>query len=218
LKEKEIENYMPLKIVIADDHPMLIDGVKKLLEEMENVEVTDIAANGLQLISALRKTSADIVLLDLQMPKLDGIEALKIMKKDFPKLKIIVFTNYGQPRVVKEIKAAGADGFLLKSSGSAELKEAVAAVANGNTWFMDAEPELPDSSVFVNDFMKKYQLTERETEIISKISKGLTTKEIALQLYLSEFTINTHRRNICRKLNIYTPVGLVNFAKEHGLA
>jgi DNA-binding NarL/FixJ family response regulator len=66
--------------------------------------------------------------------------------------------------------------------------------------------------------MKKYQLTERETEIISKISKGLTTKEIAIQLYLCEFTINTHRRNICRKLNIYTPVALVNFAKEHGLA
>lgn len=209
---------MPLKLVIADDHPLLIDGVKKLLEEMEDLVVTDVAANGLQLISALRKTAADIVLLDLQMPKLDGIETLKILKKDFPKLKIIVFTNYGQPKLIKEIKIAGADGFLLKTSSSVELKEAVAAVAAGQKWFNDTEAELPDSSVFVNDFMKKYQLTERETEIITKISKGLTTKEIALQLYLSEFTINTHRRNICRKLNIYTPVGLVNFAKEHGLA
>jgi DNA-binding NarL/FixJ family response regulator len=218
LTTDEKEKRMPSKLIIADDHPLLIDGVKKLLEEMDNVEVTDIATNGLQLISILRKTPADIVLLDLQMPKLDGIEALKILKRDFPKLKIIVFTNYGQPRLIKEIKTAGADGFLLKSSSSAELKEAVTAVAAGGAWFMDIHPELPPSSVFVNDFMKKYQLTERETEIISKISKGLTTKEIALQLYLSEFTINTHRRNICRKLNIYTPVALVNFAKEHGLA
>lgn len=209
---------MPTKLIIADDHPLLIDGVRKLLEEMDNVEVADVANSGLQLISVLRKTPADIVLLDLQMPKLDGIEALKILKRDFPKLKILVFTNYGQARLVKEIKAAGADGFLLKSSSSVELKEAVAAVAAGAAWFMDIHPELPPSSVFVNDFMKKYQLTERETEIISKISEGLTTKEIAIQLYLSEFTINTHRRNICRKLNIYTPVGLVNFAKEHGLA
>ncbi len=209
---------MPLKLVIADDHPLLIDGLKRVLEEIDNVEVADIASNGLQLISVLRKTAADIVLLDLQMPKLDGIETMKILKKDFPKLKIIVFTNYGQPRLIKEIKAAGADGFLIKSSSSVELKEAVSSVAAGNTWFSDAEQELPETSPFVNDFMKKYQLTERETEIISKISKGLTTKEIAVQLYLSEFTINTHRRNICRKLNIYTPVGLVNFAKEHGLA
>ena len=209
---------MPLKLVIADDHPLLIDGLKKVLEEMDNTEVAEVATNGLQLISVLRKTAADIVLLDLQMPKLDGIEALKILKKDFPKLKIIVFTNYGQPRLVREIKAAGADGFLLKSSSSVELKDAVSSVAAGKSWFNEEEEELPEESPFVNDFMKKYQLTERETEIISKISKGLTTKEIAVQLYLSEFTINTHRRNICRKLNIYTPVGLVNFAKQHGLA
>ncbi|MEP7372803.1 MAG: response regulator transcription factor [Chitinophagaceae bacterium] len=209
---------MPSKLIIADDHPLLIDGVRKLLEEMDDVEVTGIATNGLELISALRKTPSDIVLLDLQMPKMDGIEALKILRKDFPKLKIIVFTNYGQPRLIKEIRVAGADGFLLKSSSSVDLKEAVASVAAGGTWFSDADPEPDNSSFFVSDFMKKYQLTEREAQIISKISKGLTTKEIALQLYLSEFTINTHRRNICRKLNIYTPVGLVNFAKEHGLA
>src|SRR4029079_1632964 len=99
---------MPLKLVIADDHPLLIDGIKRVLEEIDNIEVTGVADNGLQLISVLRKAVADIVLLDLQMPKLDGIEAMKILKKDFPKLKIIVFTNYGQPRLIKEIKAAGA--------------------------------------------------------------------------------------------------------------
>jgi DNA-binding NarL/FixJ family response regulator len=79
------------------------------------------------------------------------------------------------------------------------------------------QPERQQSTLLTNNFMKKYQLTGRETEIICKIAEGLTTKDIAAQLFLSEFTINTHRRNICRKLNIYTPVGLLNFAKEHGL-
>jgi DNA-binding NarL/FixJ family response regulator len=208
---------MPFKIVIADDHPLLIDGLKKVLEEMDNTRVTATAGNGWELISVLRNEPADMVLLDLQMPKLDGIDSLKILRKDFPKLKIIVFTNYGQPKLVKEIKSLGAQGYLLKNSSSTILKEAVAAVAAGNTWFEEQPAEQPSSNMLTNDFMKKYQLTSREAEIICKIAEGLTSREIAGQLFVSEFTINTHRRNICRKLNVYTPVGLLNFAKEHGL-
>ncbi len=208
---------MPFKIVIADDHPLLVDGLKKVLEEMKDVQVVSTANNGWELISVLREMPVDMVLLDLQMPKLDGIDSLKILRKDFPKLKIIVFTNYGQPKLIKEIKTLGAQGYLLKNSSSLLLKEAVAAVAGGVAWFQDMQPELPQSSLLTNDFMKKYQLTSRETEIICKIAEGLTSREIAGQLFVSEFTINTHRRNICKKLNIYTPVGLLNFAKEHGL-
>jgi DNA-binding NarL/FixJ family response regulator len=208
---------MALRLVIADDHPLLVDGLKQVLEEIKNVEVVATAGNGFELIDVLRKTSVDMVLLDLQMPKMDGIDSLKILKKDFPKLKIVVFTNYGQPKLIKEIKSLGANGYLLKNSPSTILKEAVNAVAAGKNWFQDLNPEVKQSILLTNDFMKKYQLTEREAEIICKIAEGLTTKEIASQLYLSEFTINTHRRNICRKLNIYTPVGLLNFAKEHGL-
>lgn len=208
---------MSLRLVIADDHPLLIGGLKKVLEEMENVKVVACVENGLQLISALRKTPADMILLDLQMPKMDGIDSLRLIKKDFPKLKIIIFTNYGQARLINEIKTLGADGYLLKDSTSITLKEAVSAVAAGRKWFDIPKEERPTSPLYTSEFMKKYQLTERETEIICKIAEGLTSKEIASKLFISEFTINTHRRNICRKLNIYTPVGLLNFAKEHGL-
>ena len=209
---------MHLRLVIADDHPMLVDGLKRVLEEIEGVKVIACADNGVQLISILRKMPADMVLLDLQMPKLDGIDSLRIIKKDFPKLKIIVFTNFGQAKLIKEIKTLGADGFLLKDSSSTVLKEAVTTVAAGGSWFINPQPEQSNTALFTNEFMKKYQLTGRETEIIGKIAEGFTSKEIASQLFVSEFTINTHRRNICRKLNIYTPVGLLNFAKEHGLA
>ncbi|HVM88714.1 MAG TPA: response regulator transcription factor [Puia sp.] len=208
---------MTLRLVIADDHPLLVDGLQKVLEEIEGVRVVATAGNGRELINILRSNVVDIILLDLQMPKMDGIDSLKIIRKEFPKLKIIVFSNYGQDKLIKEIKLLGANGYLLKNVPSPTLKQAVVAIADGNNWFQDLHPEIRQSELFNNEFIKKYQLTERETEIIGKIAKGLTTKEIAGELFLSEFTINTHRRNICRKLNIYTPVGLINFAKEHGL-
>jgi DNA-binding NarL/FixJ family response regulator len=208
---------MPLKLIIADDHPLLVDGLKKVLEEIEGVQVVATAGNGRELIDILSSSVADIVLLDLQMPKMDGIDSLKILKKEFPKLKIIIFSNYGHPELIKEIKTLGANGYLLKNVPSATLKQAVVAIAEGNPWFQDLHPDVKQSELFTNGFIKKYQLTDREAEIIGKIAQGLTTKEIAGELFLSEFTINTHRRNICRKLNIYTPVGIINFAKEYGL-
>lgn len=208
---------MPIRLVIADDHPLLVDGVRKVLEEVDGLQVVAVATNGSELLSILRQLPSDMVLLDLQMPRMDGIDTLKVLKKDFPKLKILVFTNFGQSKLVREIKSLGASGYILKNSASHTLKEAVQAVAGGSTWFQEMYPEPKQSPLLVNDFMKKYQLTNRETEIICKIAEGLTSKEIAVELSVSEFTINTHRRNICRKLNIYTPVGLLNFAKEHGL-
>jgi DNA-binding NarL/FixJ family response regulator len=208
---------MPLRIIIADDHPMLVEGVSRVLEEMEGVEVLEPARNGRHLIALLQENAADMVLLDLHMPQQDGIETLKILRKDFPRVKVLVFTNYNQPKLVREIRTLGAKGYLLKNSTSTTLKEAVQTIAAGGTWLMEQAPAEPASDFFTDDFMKKYQVTQREVEIIRKIAKGFTTKEIGEQLFVSEFTINAHRRNICRKLDIYTPVALLNFAKEHGL-
>jgi two-component system NarL family response regulator len=153
------------------------------------------------------------------MPQLDGLETLRILQKEFPRLKVLVFTNYNQQKLLREARNLGARGYLSKSCTSQELKEAVRTVEEGGTWFPEEPAAAADDSpsLFVNDFMRKYQITPREVEIIRKIAQGYTTKEIGEQLYVSEFTVNAHRRNICRKLDIYTPVGLVNFAKEHGL-
>jgi len=208
-----------LRIIIADDHPLLVDGLRRVLEEMKDVEVTEPVGNGRQLLLRLRESPVDMVLLDLQMPQLDGLETLRILQKEFPRLKVVIFTNYNQQKLLREARNLGASGYLSKSCTSQELKEAVRTVEDGSTWFPKESPSAAEDSpsVFVNDFMKKYQITQREVEIIRKIALGYTTKEIGEQLYVSEFTVNAHRRNICRKLDIYTPVGLVNFAKEHGL-
>jgi len=209
---------MLLRLIIADDHPVLVDGLVKVLEEMEGIQIMPPVENGALLLERLREAAVDIVLLDLHMPRMDGIATLKVLKKEFPKVRVIIFTSYNQPKLIREIKAAGAQGFLLKNSPSFAIKEAVRKVADGHTSFQETIADSPAKSPFVDDFIKKYQLTPREVDIIRRISQGRTSKEIADDLYISEFTINAHRRNICRKLNIYTPVGLLNFAKEHGLA
>jgi DNA-binding NarL/FixJ family response regulator len=206
------------RLIIADDHPLLIEGLTKVLVEIEGLEVLDSARNGRQLLDRLRRLPVDLVLLDLNMPQMDGIDTLKMLRTEFPKVKTLVFTNYNQPKLIREVTLLGARGFLLKNSSSTILKEAVLAVLAGKTWFKDEPAVEPVSELLTDDFTKKYQVTRREVEILRKIAKGHTTKEIGEQLFVSEFTINAHRRNICRKLNIYTPVGLVNFAKEHGLA
>ncbi len=209
---------MPLKIIIADDHPLLVEGLRRMLEEMEDVQVAEPVGNGRQLLARLRGQVVDLVLLDLHMPQLDGLETLRILQKEFPSLKVLVFTNYNQPKLLREARNLGARGYLLKNCTAQVLREAVLTVSEGGTWLDDEGPvPTAEDTVFTDDFMKKYQITQREVEIIRKIAQGYTTKEIGGQLYVSEFTVNAHRRNICRKLEIYTPVGLVNFAKENGL-
>ncbi|HYC28069.1 MAG TPA: response regulator transcription factor [Chitinophagaceae bacterium] len=208
---------MLLRLIIADDHPLLVNGLTTVLEEMENVQLLAPAANGRQLLEALRKTPADIALVDLNMPHLDGIATLRILGTEFPSLKVIVFTNYDQPKLVSEIKNLGAKGYLLKTSNSIVLKEAITAVAEGKTYFQEQGAASQASAQFADDFTKKFQITKREVEILRMIAQGLTTRQISERLFVSEFTISAHRRNICRKLNIYTPVGLLNFSREHGL-
>lgn len=206
---------MSLRLLIADDHPLLVSGVASVLAEIEGAEVLAPVENGRQLLDRLRQTAVDVVLLDLNMPKLDGLETLKIIKRDFPGLKVIVFTSYNQPQLLREIRSLGAKGFLLKNSPSLVLKQAVAAVAAGQTWFDEPHPAPPPG--LIDDFLRRYQLTTREVEIIRLVGQGLTTRAIAERLFVSEFTVNTHRRNICRKLAVETPVELLRFAQEHGL-
>jgi DNA-binding NarL/FixJ family response regulator len=206
-----------MKIIIAEDHPLLVEGLKKLLGEMEGIQVLDAVDNGRALITRLRQTPADMVLLDLHMPHLDGIETLRIVRIEFPRVKVLIFTNYSQPKLLQQIRMLGARGWVLKSSPSSTLKDAIQAIADGNDWFRDELPSEGPSDVFINGFMKKYQITPREVEIMRKVAAGYTSKQIGKELNVSEFTVNAHRRNICRKLDISNAVGLVSFAKEHGL-
>lgn len=213
-----MKSLLLMKIIIADDHLLFVDGLRTLLEETGDIEILAAVNNGRRLLDCLRSVHPDLVLMDLNMPGLDGIETLKILQEKSPQIKVIVLTSYYQQELIREIKSYGARGFILKSSPISLLKEAVYTVAGGGSWFKEeVVSEQSSSPYFIDDFMKKYQLTKREVEIIKMVASGQSTREIAGQLFISEFTVNAHRRNISRKINIHTPVGLFNFAKEQGL-
>lgn len=207
------------KLIIADDHHLLIEGLISILSEVHHLEIQDPVNDGNQLINSLIINQADIVLLDLNMPKLDGIKTLEKLRKDFPDLKVIILTNYDQPQLIEEVKRLGAHGYLLKNSPPQLLKDAISKVLNGELYFDEKVlTEKDNSPFFIDDFMKKYQLTKREVEIIKMIAKELTSKEIGEKLFISEFTVSTHRRNIMKKLNSKNIAGLLKFARQHGLA
>lgn len=210
---------MKYKIVLADDHRFLLDGITTVLKEMPAVEIVAIAYNGFELMEAVGRERPHLVITDLNMPGYDGMQCLQKIKTNYTGIKVLVLTNYTQPELVEEVKAMQADGFLNKNSTAAELTEAVEIILSGKKYFPAAnEPEaLSDDLYFMDDFLKKYQLTKREVGIIRMISREMSSKEIAAELCLSDLTINTHRRNIFRKLEIKNVAGLLNFAKEHML-
>lgn len=209
---------MSYRLIIADDHQLLIDGLMAVLQTENDWEVLEPVNNGKQLISRLSVAPVDLVLLDLNMPQLDGIQTLAVIRQRFPSVKVLVITNYNQPQLQAEIRKLGASGYLLKNVSVHSLKEAIATVLKGGTCFEELLPSqaTPDAW-FLDDFMKKYQLTRREVEIIKMIGKELTSKEIGDQLFISELTVSTHRKNIMRKLEVKNMAGVVNFARQHGL-
>jgi len=206
-----------MRLLIADDHPLLLDGLFRILSELPDIEMLPPLSNGHQVIDYLKKSPVDLLLLDLNMPKMDGLSVLKIIHKDFPHVKVIVFTSYDRPHFIREAQALGAAGYLLKTSTAAYLKNVVQAVAMGQKWFPKLHKTAFDLESLTDNFTQKYQLTPREIEIIRLIAQGETTRQISEQLSVSEFTINAHRRNIARKTGIDTPIGLLHFAQEQGL-
>ena len=204
---------------MADDHQLLLQGISSVLKEVEDLSVVATAANGFEVLEAVPRYQPHLVVLDLNMPHYDGLKCLQELKKNYPTIKVLILSNYSQPELLDEVKRLGADGYLNKNSASAELKGAVLEVLSGQKYYPAADEARPlaEDSFFFDDFLKKYQLTRREVEIIRFISHGLSTKEIADKLFLSEFTISTHRKNILRKLDTKNIAGLVHFARQHQL-
>lgn len=208
-----------LKIFIADDHQILIDGIISFFNELEGFEVIGYANDGINLLRDIAVKIPDIILLDLNMPKLDGISTLKKLKENYPNIKVIILSNYHQSQLIKETKSLGANGYVLKNGSKSDLLMAIETTQSGKLYFPEAEEvNLDTRLVFTDEFMKKHQLTKREVEIIRLVCEELSSKEIGEKLFIAEFTVTTHRRNILSKLGIKNTPGLINFAKQNGIA
>lgn len=218
-----------VKIVIADDHHLFIAGLKTILGNVEGYEFdfVGIAHTGESLLPLLKKCKPELLLLDLNMPERDGLDVLGSIREDYPDLKILALTMYDESKIVKSAFKSGVDGYVLKNVSKNELIRAITEVLAGNTFLgegvklnaiLETVPKHTDAAVFFEDkFIKKYNLTKRELEILRLISQAMSNKEIAKELYISDQTVSVHRKNIMRKLGVSNTAGLIKIAYDNSL-
>lgn len=204
-----------VKVLIADDHPLILDGLKTSMANEEGIKIVAQAKEGHEVLDQLRRHEIDVVLLDINMPGMNGFETLQEIRPRFPDTKIIILSMYDKPEFIRSLIAAGANGYLLKNTGKDEMTYAIKRVTAGDTFFSEEvsrilkhEEEMPGSAV---------RLTRREKEILQLISEEKTTAEIADQLFISTHTVDTHRKNLLAKLDVKNTAGLVKFAIENGI-
>jgi two-component system, NarL family, response regulator NreC len=208
---------MTTKILLVDDHTIVRQGLKLILSAHSDLEVVGEAANGREAIELAGKLKPDIVLMDVAMPELNGIEATRRMVEANSRLKILVLSMHKEAVYVREILRAGARGYILKDAIDSELLNAVRSVAKGDGYISPAV-----SGALLNDYRKDVTnpldlLSNREREVLQLISEGKTNKEIAVRLNLSVYTVDSHRGKIMEKLNLHSTGELVRFAIKNGL-
>ena len=197
-----------ITIVIAEDHQALIDGIKLSLEYEDDICVVGEALDGEMLLDLVRKKRPNLVITDIRMPKCDGITATKIIKKEFPEIKVIAFSMFDQSEAVSQMKQAGASGYIMKNSSLKKVLEAIREVHKNKTFF--------DNAIATKDSITKDEivLSSREKEILRLVGEGKTSQEIADMLFIGKSTVDTHRKNIIKKMNIYGKTDLIRFAVE----
>ncbi|MBK6342464.1 MAG: response regulator transcription factor [Flavobacteriales bacterium] len=208
-----------LSLILVDDQSMFLDGIESLLERMPDVQVIAKAHNGRDALGLVKEHKPDLVLMDINMPGMDGIEASKHMRIASPDTKVIVLSMYGHREFVLELLDSGVGGYLLKTTGKDELMAAIRAVADGKQYIAQELRDLAAKADRHTDREgeDKYgPLTKREVQIVKLILKEHTTQEIAENLFLSIPTVETHRRNIFHKLDCRNIAGLVKYAMERG--
>ncbi len=207
-----------IKILLADDHTIVRQGLKLILSSQSDLQVIGEAANGREVVELAEKLRPDLVLLDVAMPEINGIEATRRMMEANPRLRILVLSMHKEAVYVREILKAGARGYLLKDVIDTELLNAVRSVARGDGYISPAV-----SGALLSDYRQNVTdpadlLTKREREVLQLIAEGKTNKEVATKLNLSVYTVDSHRGKIMEKLNLHSTGELVRFAIKHGLA
>lgn len=213
-----------IRIHLADDHQILIDGISTLLQTIPNYEVVGFSLNGTTIYDDVTKNKSDILVLDINMPEKDGIEVIKeFAEKGFP-CKVIILSSYDDLKLIKEIMKLGASGYLTKQCAGENIVEAIEAISRGEEYFCQlvrekifnsltkSNPKLNKSKLDTNSI-----LTGRELEIITLISLEYSGKEISEQLFISVNTVETHRKNIMKKLDAKNTISLVKYALKNNL-
>jgi two-component system, NarL family, nitrate/nitrite response regulator NarL len=208
-----------IKLLLVDDHPVVRKGIASFLSSRENLVIVGEAGDGQEALRKAREVLPDLALVDIDLPRMDGLAVTEALHKELPQIKVLIFSMYGNTEYVLRILQSGARGYVLKDSSPELLVEAIEAVQAGEVFF---SPQV--AQVALNQFVRgngegpdAALLTNREREVLIQIAKGLSNKEIASALGVGVRTVETHRERIMRKLDIHTIAGLTRFALAKGL-
>jgi DNA-binding NarL/FixJ family response regulator len=202
----------PIRVALVDDHSLVRDGIKALLAVMAPLEVVGEAQSGAQAIEMVGRCQPDLLLVDISLRDMNGLELTRVLRSQYPSLKVLMLSMYDNYEYVSESVRAGASGYVLKNSPSREIIAAIEAIASGGT-FYSAEI----AQRLIADKTTDNELTPRESQVLYKMAQGLNNKEMARELDISVRTVETHRLSIRRKLNIDKPAALVKYAIDHGI-
>jgi len=208
-----------IRVLIADDHKLFREGIKSILKEDSNIQVVVEATNGIEILQKLEMEPVDIILMDIDMPQMDGVMATRKVKEKFPDTKVLILSGYHNVKFILDVMNAGASGYLVKDAENLDLINAIQALSQGNSYLSKkiAEQlsaylkELPGHKEIIHE---QIHLTGREKEILILISEEYTNQEIAEKLFISSNTVFTHRKNLLKKFNARNTAGLIKQAIE----
>ena len=216
------DKHRKIKLLLVDDHPIVLDGIKSHLCAQPDFEVVGDASNGQEALRKAKLSLPDVVLMDISMPHMNGLEAMASLRKQVPNAKVLILTMHESKEYIAQVVRSGARGYLLKDSAPAELVGAIKAVHAGEVYFSPSVSkvlieEMADGNKRPSGAPLPPPLTEREREVLSLIAEGLLNKQIADRLGIGVRTIETHRERIMRKLDIHTVAGLTKYAIARGM-
>lgn len=210
-----------INILLADDHDIVRDGIQMLLEDEVGFAITAEAENGEEAIEACKNHDIDLIIMDINMPEMNGIEATEKIKESFPEIKVLALTMMDEDQHIRQMIEAGASGYILKSSDKTELVDAITTILDGKHYFSDDATQSVMMDLVKGTGEKETtdpgNITDREKEVLELIVQQHTNQEIAEELYISTRTVDAHRRNLLQKTGAKNTAGLVTYAIKHGL-
>lgn len=209
-----------ISVLIADDHRLVREGIMKILEACGDISTVGEASDGLEALRKVSELAPDVVLLDISMPKLSGLEVARRIKKDYPKTKIVILTMHEEEEYSLKLVRMGVSGYLIKDSASRDVIDAIRSAYQGKAFFSPGISKILAESyreVTAGKEDPYERLNDREREVLQLIAEGNTNKQIAELLFLSPKTVDNHRTNLMRKLNLHSAAELVRWATKRGL-
>lgn len=209
-----------IRLLIADDHQVLLDGFISIFDTIEDISVVGTAQNGREVLKFLENNSVDVILLDINMPVLNGVETCKKVTKLYPKVKVVALSMYDQQSYFKRMIQYGAKGYLLKNDGSEEIERAIRKVLDGGRYISSKMHSMLSSIDYLAGkkvSLMGAEISPRELEVLSLVAEGLTDQQVASRLFISRHTVNSHRKSLLLKLDAKNTADLVRLAMEKGV-